>query len=389
MNDYRASFAALQIQISKSALKHNLDFIRSKIGGNARISSVVKGNAYGHDISIFVPLAEQFGVDHFSVFSADEAWQVKKCVSDESDVMIMGSIPDDALGWAVENDVEVTIFELERLQLLLDTAHKIGKKARLHLELETGMNRTGIEKKQLPIVDNLLKKYPNDWQLEGLSTHYAGAESTGNYLRVKRQIKRYRSAVEEVRDFALHPKILHTACSAAAFSYPETIMDMARIGIAQYGYWPSRETYMHHYLKKPGQPDPLKRVLSWTSKVMSVKEVAAGEFIGYGTSYLAGIPTRIATVPVGYAHGFSRNLSNLGRVIVGGHRTSVVGVINMNMMMIDITEVPYVQRGDEVVIIGDQEGQSISVSSFSELSQNLNYETLVRMPSNIPRVVVD
>ncbi|MCH8496538.1 MAG: alanine racemase [Balneolales bacterium] len=389
MNDFRASFAASQIQISKSALKHNLDFIKSKIGKNSRLSSVVKGNAYGHDISVFVPLAEQFGVDHFSVFSADEAWQVKKCVSDKSDVMIMGSIPDEALGWAVENDVEITVFELERLQILLETAHKIGKKARFHLELETGMNRTGVEKKQLPLVSDILKKYPGDWQLEGLSTHYAGAESIGNYLRVKRQIKRYRSAVEEVRELGLNPKKLHTACSAAAFSYPETILDMARIGIAQYGYWPSRETYMHHYLKKPGESDPLKRVLSWTSKVMSIKEVAAGEFIGYGTSYLAGIPTRVATVPVGYSHGFSRNLSNLGRVIVGGQRTSVVGVINMNMMLIDVTEVPYVQRGDEVVIIGDQEGQTISVSSFSELSQNLNYETLVRLPSDIPRVVVE
>ena len=389
MNDSKATFAASQIQISKSALKHNLDFIRNKIGKSTRFSSVVKGNAYGHDISVLVPLAEHFGVNHFSVFSADEAWQVKNCVTDQSDVMIMGSIPDEALGWAVENDVEITIFELDRLHLLLKTAHKLGKKARIHIELETGMNRTGIESHQFSALVDLLKLYPDDWQLEGLSTHYAGAESTGNYLRVKRQIKRYRSAVEQLRDFGLNPKRLHTACSAAAFSYPETILDMARIGIAQYGYWPSRETYMHHYLKKPGQQDPLKRVLSWTSKVMSIKEVAAGEFIGYGTSYLAGIPTRVAAVPVGYAHGFSRNLSNLGRVIVGGHRTSAVGVINMNMMMIDVTEVPHVQRGDEVVIIGEQEGQTISVSSFSELSQNLNYETLVRLPSDIPRVVID
>ena len=251
------------------------------------------------------------------------------------------------------------------------------------------MNRTGIQPERFAEIAALLKSEPNLWNLRGLSTHYAGAESTGNYLRVRRQIRRFRVASEQLKSLGLRPERLHTACSAAALSYPETVMDMARIGIAQYGYWPSRETYMHHYLKKPGEPDPLKRVLSWKSRVMSVKDVPAGEFIGYGTSYLAGVPTRIATVPVGYSHGFSRNLSNLGRVIVNGHRTAVVGVINMNMMMIDISETPWVKRGDEVVIIGDQEGQTISLSSFSELSQNLNYETLVRLPSDIPRVVVD
>lgn len=377
------------IEISRSALMNNYAFLRKKIGRNAVMSSVVKGNAYGHSIPVFVPLAESCGIRHFSVFSADEAWQVLRARTCDSDVMIMGSISDEALEWAVEQDVEVIIFDLERLGAVLAAARKMGKQARIHLEVETGMNRTGLEPVTLDQIQALLHEFSGSWVLKGVCTHYAGAESTGNYLRVRRQMKRFRDAVEELHALGLRPERQHTACSAAALSYPEATMDMVRIGIAQYGFWPSRETWMHHYLKKPGEPDPLQRVITWKSKVMSIKEVAAGEFIGYGTSYLASIPTRIATVPVGYSHGFARSLSNLGRVLVAGERVAVVGLINMNMMMIDVTEVPAVKRGDEVVLIGTQDGKEVSVSSFSELSQNLNYETLVRLPISVPRVVVD
>jgi len=385
----RSELAGSVIEISRSALEQNYAFLRRKIGRDTLLSSVVKGNAYGHTIEVFVPLAESCGVQHFSVFSADEAWQVKQVASAGTDVMIMGSIPDEALEWAVEQEIEVVVFEAERLERLLAAAGKVGKKARIHLEVETGLNRTGFEPAAFDKLSGLLRSNAGRWELKGICTHYAGAESTGNYLRVRRQIKRFRNAVEELSERGVRAGRLHTACSAAALTYPETTMDMVRIGIAQYGFWPSRETWMHHYLKKPGEPDPLQRVMSWKSTVMSVKDVPAGDFIGYGTSYLASIPTRIATVPVGYTHGFARSLSNLGRVIVGGHRTAVVGLINMNMMMIDITEVPSVKRGDEVVIVGLQQDQEISVSSFSELSQNLNYETLVRLPAGIPRVVVD
>jgi len=385
----RSELAGSVIEISRSALEQNYAFLRRKIGRDTLLSSVVKGNAYGHTIEVFVPLAESCGVQHFSVFSADEAWQVKQVASTGTDVMIMGSIPDEALEWAVEQEIEVVVFEAERLERLLAAAGKVGKKARIHLEVETGLNRTGFEPAAFDKLSGLLRSNAGRWELKGICTHYAGAESTGNYLRVRRQIKRFRNAVEELSERGVRAGRLHTACSAAALTYPETTMDMVRIGIAQYGFWPSRETWMHHYLKKPGEPDPLQRVMSWKSTVMSVKDVPAGDFIGYGTSYLASIPTRIATVPVGYTHGFARSLSNLGRVIVGGHRTAVVGLINMNTMMIDITEVPSVKRGDEVVIVGLQQDQEISVSSFSELSQNLNYETLVRLPAGIPRVVVD
>lgn len=420
-----------RIEISPSAFRRNLRFIQDKVGRTTRISSVVKANAYGHSWEVFVPMAEEAGIRHFSVFSAQEAWQVKRHVRHDSGIMIMGSIPDEALPWVIGEGIEFFVFEPERLKAALESARSLNKPARIHLEFETGMNRTGFDPVDLPEIRSMLDQYRDMWVLEGLCTHYAGAESSSNFLRVKRQIKKFRQIAREVRAAGLKPLRLHTACSAAALTYPETIMDMVRIGIALYGYWPTPETYMHHHLtsanmRKSGgghnrsggrekppsagtgpalpepdssaasetdsrglEDDPLARVLSWKSHVMSVKEVPPGQFIGYGTSYLAGIPTRVAAVPVGYAYGFSRNLSNLGRVIVGGKRTSVIGVVNMNMMLVDVTETPEVKRGDEVVLIGRQGGQEITVASFSELTQRINYETLVRLPADIPRILVD
>jgi alanine racemase len=387
-----------RIELSESAFINNYTFLKGYLNPKTRLSAVVKGDAYGHSFEQFVPMAERAGIRHFSVFSLEEAWNVKSLIRHGSDVMIMGSVPDNALEWVIESGVEVYIFEMERLKAILISARNLGKKARLHLEFETGMNRTGLLPGLLPEIRQILDDFKGFYTIEGVCTHYAGAESSANYLRVREQIKTFGRVVREVKAAGIRPKVIHSACSAAALSYPSTQMDMVRIGIAMYGYWPTRETFMHYALKtEQGEgtsdpihsEDPLKRVLSWKSHVMSTKLVPAGQFIGYGTSYLAGIPTKIAAVPVGYAYGFTRNLSNLGRVIVGGKRTSVVGVVNMNMMLVDITETPDVKRGDEVVLIGRQGDQEISVSSFSEMTQHINYETLVRLPADLPRVVVD
>jgi len=376
------------IEISQSAYRDNLTYLRSRFG-DVRISSVIKGNAYGHGISEIIPIAESCGINHFSVFSADEALASKEVIRNGSTVMIMGDVDGDALEWAVENGVSFYIFESERLELALKAARRTGMKAKIHLELETGMHRTGLAGKELAGSLEMIQNNTDLIELKGLCTHYAGAESVSNYLRVQNQIKSFNQKTSELKRKGVRPEIIHTACSAAALSYPETRMDMVRIGIAQYGLWPSRETMMKVITRDWKNADPLKRVISWKSRVMSVKKVKTNEFIGYGNAYLTDAPVKVASVPVGYAHGFSRNLSNLGRVLVNGKRTSVVGIVNMNMMLIDVTSCRDVKKGDEVVLIGSQGRYSVSVSSFSELTNNLNYETLVRIPRNIPRIVVE
>ena len=146
---------------------------------------------------------------------------------------------------------------------------------------------------------------------------------------------------------------------------------------------------MHHIINGGKVKDsPIKRVISWKSTVMSTKQVKKGDFVNYGTSYQTDRDSRLAAIPVGYCHGFSRSMSNLGRVLIRGKRLSVVGVVNMNMFLVDVTGFPDIQRGDEVVLIGKQRNNSISVSSFGELTNLVNYETLVQLPEHIPRKIV-
>jgi alanine racemase len=376
------------IEINKAALKENIKFIKKIAGKTTSLSSVVKGNAYGHGFSPFVPLAVDCGVNHFSVFSADEAYQVKKVVNEEATVLIMGMMERSQVEWAVRNGVEFYVFDISRLKAAVSASIKTGKRAIVHIEVETGLNRTGFNFEELKTGVKLLKDHPENLEFKGLCTHFAGAECISNYFRIMSQLKVFRKMHKYLLENGLNPQVLHTACSAAAVRYPSTRMDMVRIGIMQYGFWPNTETYISYMAKKEKRIDPLKRILSWKSRVMCVKEVKTGEFVGYGTSFLASKNMKIAMVPVGYSHGFSRSLSNHGRVLVRGERVSVIGTVTMNSFTIDVTDVDGISAGDEVVLIGDQGDLSISVSSFSEMSSQLNYELLTRLPENIRRIVI-
>jgi alanine racemase len=381
-------FHTSHIEISRSAYKKNIEYLRKIVGNQTVISSVIKGNAYGHGIDNMVKLAEIEGLLHFSVFSAYEALMACKVKSSRSDVMIMGMTDDPELEWAIENDVEFYVFDQGRLEKAMELARKIQKKARIHIEVETGFNRTGFDFRDLPKLFKVLSYHHENFKLEGLCTHYAGAESISNYVRIREQIGLYRKFYNYFVRHGFSPLRKHTACSAAVLTYPVTIMDLVRVGIAQYGFWPSPETKMFRFRKEPKEENHLSRLISWKSKVMTVKDVEAGQYIGYGSSYLANKKTRIAIVPVGYSNGFSRALSNTGRVLIRGKRVPVIGTVTMNTMTVNVSDIPGVQRGDEVVIIGKQKRMNISVASFSEMSDQLNYQTLTRIPSDIPRKLV-
>ncbi len=376
------------IEISKKAFKNNIRYLKKIIGNEVVFSSVVKGNAYGHGIENIIPLAEESGIDHFSVFSANEALDAIRVMSPGSRLMIMGYLDDPEIEWAIGHDVEFFVFDRDRLTKAIETAKMLRKKAQIHIEVETGFHRTGFEYSRMGDLVKYLKREHDHYVFQGLCTHYAGAESLSNYLRIKNQIALFRKFNRYFARHGREPLLRHTACSAAALTYPATIMDMVRFGIAQYGFWPSPETHMFRFRKDTRDTNPLRRMLSWKSRVMVVKEVEAGNFIGYGSSFLANKKLRIAIIPVGYANGFSRALSNTGRVLIRGRRVPVIGTVTMNTMTVNVTDIPGVERGDEVVIIGKQKRMSISIASFCEMSEQLNYQLLTRLPSNIPRIVV-
>lgn len=376
-----------EIVLNPEALAFNLDFLRREMGPGVEISSVVKGNAYGHGIETFVPLAEKLGIRHFSVFSTGEAARVSSVLKEKnSEMMIMGDIAPGQLEWVIRSGFSFFVFDMGRLEEAISVAAALGVPAKIHLELETGMNRTGFNHQTvIKEVIPFLMANKTHYVFSGLCTHFAGAESIANYLRIERQQKRFVKTRKLFLQAGLVPERTHTCCSAAAIRLVKMRFDLVRIGILQYGFWPSPEIKIE-YLRSNKLPNfNLHRVITWKSRLMAIKRVSMGEFIGYGNSYQASEDMLVGIVPVGYSNGYSRTLSNSGRILIRGVRTTVLGNVNMNSFVISLQQVQDAQVGDEVVLIGAADDQEISVASFGELSNQLNYELLTRLPMDIPR----
>jgi alanine racemase len=383
-------FQTSYIELSESAIKNNIDFIHNFLGDGVTFSSVVKGNAYGHGIAHYCPIAHKFGVRHFSVFSAQEALNVTKALPNhEFTLMIMGQIENKELAWAIEHEVEFYVFEQDRLNAAIATAIQLGKKALIHVELETGMNRTGFPQKEIRTTFKKIEANLNHVVVKGICTHLAGAESITNYKRIKDQDNRFKRYQKSLNGIPWLKAKKHMASSSAAMRHPNSQLDLVRIGILQFGFFPSQEIFVDYCTKMKTKENPLQRILSWKTRVMDVKTVKSGEFVGYGTSYFTNQVTNIALIPVGYSFGYSRSLSNQGKVLINGARFDVVGTVNMSMLAVDISSDETIKKGDEVVLIGSQGEQELSVSSFSDFSQLINYELLTRLPQDIPRIITE
>lgn len=376
------------IQISKSALKNNIDFIKSLIHKSVTLSSVIKGNAYGHSIETIVPLLQELNVNHFSLYSSFEAKKAFKVAKNNFTILIMGDIDSNDEDWIIDNAIEFFVFNKVRLKQMLKKAIEKKQVINIHIEVETGMNRTGFNQKEwIEIIEFILanKDFIN---VKGLCTHFAGAESLSNYVRVKQQQLIFNKAIKFFKSQEIKPQLIHCSCSAAVLAFPTKNYDMVRVGILQYGLWPSRETFIAYITKLKADTNPLKPVLSWKSYIMDIKQVPKGEFIGYGNSFLAENETKVASVPIGYGYGYSRSLSNLGRVIINNNRYSVIGTINMNMLLVDITSSDSIATNDEVILIGSSTDLDISLSSFCNMTDQLNYEVLSRIDKDIPRTII-
>lgn len=376
------------ITLSNKAVKTNVDFIKKKIGQKTRLSAVVKANAYGHGITQIVPLFEKHGVDHFSVFDYQEAVKVYNALNNKNlPIMIMGWIEQNDLDDILEKGFEFFIFNVQRLERAIKLAKQKNTKAKIHVEVETGMNRSGVHFEDIERICELINTNPKCLEVKGLCTHLAGAESISNYKRIIKQLKTYNKFHKKFIECGVNPEYRHVACSAGAFVYPKARMDLVRIGIMLYGFWPSIESFILYSQNRKNKTDPLERVLKWKSEVMTLNSIKEGNFVGYGVSYLTQRDTKTAVIPVGYSRGYNRSLSNKGRVIINGHVCEVIGTVNMNMIIVNVTDIEDVKVGDEVVIIGTQGDQEIKVAAFTDFSDELNYEVLARLPGNIKREV--
>ncbi len=258
--------------------------------------------------------------------------------------------------------------------------------AKCHLKLETGTNRQGINREDLPAVIDCFKSTAH-LKLVGVSTHFANIEDTTDHSYADLQFKRYTELKAVIEDAGFVIKYAHLASSAASLLFPHTHFNLARVGIALYGHWPSKETYLSYRLAGK-QNHMLRPVLSWKTLIGQIKDVRKGEYIGYGTTYRATANLKIAVLPIGYFDGYDRQISNNGYVLVNGMRAPVRGRICMDMFMVDVTDIPNVSLESEVVLIGRSGDETIRAEDLAGWTNTINYEVLARLGMHLKRKVI-
>lgn len=373
------------VEIDRSTLEDNIHQFRSLIGDARKMTVVVKSNAYGHGLLEVSHLASEFGADWLGVNSLEEASAIRKSGLDLP-IILLGYIPVVELEEAVKNDLRLTVYNRETIEELGKITSALKTIAYLHIKTETGVHRQGIRGEDLlPFIEKI-RAYPY-LKIEGLSMHFANIEDTTDHSYAQKQLETFIEYVDFLGQNDIHIPIKHVACSAATILFPKTFFDMVRVGIGIYGLWPSKETYLS-CIQDKREPVNIKPVLTWKTRVIQIKEVAEGAFIGYGCTYKTTRPTKLAVLPVGYYDGYDRLLSNASYVLISGKRAPVRGRVAMNFITADVTDIPDVRLEDEVVLLGRQGQEQISAEYLASLCGTINYEIVARINPKIPRIIV-
>ncbi len=365
------------VEISKSALTHNIKTFRKLIGKGKVLGVAVKANAYGHGMVEVAKVFLKAGADYLCVNAVFEAEELRKA-GIKSPILIMGYTPLSDLKKVVQMKADLIVYNEETIKAL----GKLDKKVNVHLKIETGNHRQGITLDDLPKVSKDLKKYKKI-QVAGISTHFANLEDRINHQYALYQLKQFKKAIHLIEADGHAPHFLHCASSAAAILLPEAHFNFVRIGIGAYGLWPSEKT--EKAAARAGINITLKPALTWKSVVAQVKEVKKDSLIGYGCTYQMPKDGRIAVIPVGYYDGYVRALSGRASVIIRGKRAPVIGRVCMNLIMVNITHIPDVKLEDEVILLG----KGITAEELGEWSKTINYEVTTRIGERILRSIVN
>lgn len=370
------------VEVSKSALFHNIGVFRKCVGENVKIAAVVKANAYGHGLTEIVPLLKN-KVDVLAVDNIEEALAIRS-IDKNTPVLILGYTTLVNLSIPIENNISFVVYNIETLREIVSL--KLPKTAKIHLKIETGLNRQGIQDKDLSTFLKFIKSHKKTFYLEGVYTHYANIEDTLDPSFAKRQLAEFSKALQVVKKAGFRPPMVHTAASAGTLLYPETHFSLVRVGFGIYGWWMSLETRVSLLALKRNLV--LKPVLTWKSIVAQIKYINVGESVGYGQTWFATRRTKIAIIPVGYSDGYDRKLSNIGRVIINGHYANVIGRVAMNMIVTDVTDIKNVKLEDEVALLGNKDGLKVSADEIAKKIGTINYEVVSRINPLLPRIIV-
>ncbi|MEM9594477.1 MAG: alanine racemase [Acidobacteriota bacterium] len=375
------------IELSESAYRQNLSLFRRRVGPKVELSAVVKGNAYGHGAVQIAGLAAAHGADSFCVHALEEAQQLRDA-GFQQDVLLLGHVPRRRLGDVVAGDFRLVLFDVETARSFAEAARSQGRRGRVHLKLETGTHRQGLGGEDLGALLDTLGGLP-DLEVEGAYTHFANVEDTTDHRYAHAQLERFRSALDRVREAGFAPTRRHAACSAAALVLGDSIFEMVRLGIGQYGHWSSKETLLSFRDRQDVEgTQSLRPVLTWKARISQVKTVPADAFVGYGCTYQTTRPTRLAILPVGYSDGYPRSVSNAGHVLIHGRRAPVRGRVCMNLILVDVTDIPGVAVEDVAVLIGTQGDQEVPAERVADWAGTIQYEILAGLGRHLPRFVV-
>lgn len=371
-----------RIHISRQALLHNVTQLAAKVKP-AKLMAVVKSNAYGHGVDQVVSVLEQSEqVDWYGVIAVSEALHLRT-LGVTRPILVLGYTPIevDRFAEAIRHHISLTVYNPADLARLAQQAEQLQTKVRIHLKVETGLNRLGLPFTDLPTILPLLQ---HPWvTVEGVSSHFASVEEE-DMTQANHQLERFEAAVQWLAEHGIDPAEKHIASSAGALLLPHARYTMVRVGIALYGQYPSlaNENSLRGQLG-------LEPILTWQAPVLHVKQVAVGEVVGYGCTYTVTQPITTAVVGAGYADGVNRLLSNTGHMILHGQICPIIGRVSMNSCTLDITHVIQPTKvGDMAVLLGTQGSETLTANQIAEQLETISYEVLTRINWVIHREVV-
>lgn len=375
------------VEVSLTALRHNFRTILSYVQPEATVCAVVKSDAYGHGATACSLALQQEGAQWFAVTTCEEGIALREG-GITGRILVLGGVWRGEEEKIVQYELTPAVWTWNHVELLENAAEKLMPQHAIpvHVKVNTGMNRLGVDLNDLPSLLEAIQSAPH-LTLEGMFSHFASAELVdapqGDF-----QLDRFDQAFEAAGKLNLHPPLRHMANSAAIVSRTRSWFNLVRAGISLYGYYlPFTSVISGH--ADPSLELPVKPVLSWKTRVLQIRQVEAGQSVGYSSGYMTEFPTRVAVLSVGYGDGLSRQLSSRGRVIIRDDYAAIIGNISMNLTTVDVTGIPGVEVGDEVIIIGETEKRKITAWEHASLASTIPYEVLCGISARVPRKYVE
>lgn len=369
------------IEINKANLVSNINEFRNLLHKETKISAVIKSNAYGHGDNYIVKILDHY-VDYFQVDSIIELERIKKDTKKE--IFVFGYVCKDDLEKAIKIGCILGVFSFEHLLLINEKARKLNKKQKVHLSFDSYLGREGFMSNEIALMLPDIKKMKNIL-IDGVYSHFANIEDTTNFSHAQKQLDEYQVTCNLFKKSGFKNIKTHISATSGVLAYEKNygLNNIVRIGIGLYGIWPSE--YLQNIWNKKMILEP---VLSLKTKIAQVKTLPKGHPIGYGLTYITKSEMKVAIIPMGYADGIDRGLSNIGEVLIFGSRCKILGRVAMNMFVVDVTHLNNIATEDEVVIIGKQGAEEITVEEIAKKIDSINYEVVTRLSPLLPRVVI-